>query len=384
MPFLGGFLSFLLGSRSISIIGDVLVLDQFTAPAFVMAVAASTLLAILEFRFVDSIPKPKKKGKPSSPSAALVASDASAAKYLMGTPSALSVSSMGRNSSVSLSGRGSEGEDEDWPPAVFSKTAANAPIGLFVDSDDEDEHRKTPSNSDVEQGLILSSSGYNSSNGYSTIPEETGVEDAAILEKNETGKADHLEEGSDRNASSGWCNCHLPSVPEMLIYGGFLLNMSTKGTIACFETLGAEYAMTHFSMTNAEAGSTFATFGSIGVVSLLSMRLLCRYFNDVQIVLCGMAVMIAACLILVTSPSGATGLPFFLGAVFLMYSIGYPIGHTAVSSSKSMFHSKRCLHLCLNTCTQNIPTPPSRVRSFRALESSVPPGPTGEYSVHTA
>lgn len=117
----------------------------------------------------------------------------------------------------------------------------------------------------------------------------------------------------------------------MLIYGGFLLNMSTKGTIACFETLGAEYAMTHFSLTSAEAGSVFATFGSIGVMSLLSMRILCRYFNDVKIVLGGLSVMIVACLVFVTSPHGARGLPVFLGAVFLMYSVGYPIGHTAVS-----------------------------------------------------
>ncbi|CAM9520705.1 unnamed protein product [Ectocarpus sp. 6 AP-2014] len=106
--------------------------------------------------------------------------------------------------------------------------------------------------------------------------------------------------------------------------------MSTKGTIACFETLGAEYAMTHFGMTSAEAGSIFATFGSIGVVSLLSMRLICRYLNDVQIVLGGMGVMIVACLMFVRDPEGASGLPLFLWAVFLMYSVGYPIGHTAV------------------------------------------------------
>ncbi len=61
------------------------------------------------------------------------------------------------------------------------------------------------------------------------------------------------------------------------------------------------------------------------------MRVICRYFNDVQIVLGGMAVMIVACLMFVPSPAGASGLPMFLWAVFLMYSVGYPIGHTAVS-----------------------------------------------------
>lgn len=62
------------------------------------------------------------------------------------------------------------------------------------------------------------------------------------------------------------------------------------------------------------------------------MRVLCRYFNDVEIVLGGMGVMIVACLMFVPNPQGPSGLPLFLWAVFLMYSVGYPIGHTAVRS----------------------------------------------------
>lgn len=41
----------------------------------------------------------------------------------------------------------------------------------------------------------------------------------------------------------GWLarNVHLhrPSKRDMLIYGGFIMNATTKGTISCFETLGA-------------------------------------------------------------------------------------------------------------------------------------------------
>lgn len=305
MPFVGGFLSFLLKSRSFSVVGRVLVLNQFTAPAFVMATAALLLLSLLSFVFKDSLPKPKKKGKPASPSAALVASDASAAKYLMGTPS-----------DVSLAQNISDVGEDEWPPAEFRRNgdASSGPHGLFLDSDDEEGPRRTPASScatrDAEQGLAVFS------NGYGEIP--------AVDEGD--------GESSDPPVRGGWCNCRLPSVSDMLIYGGFLLNMSTKGTIACFETLGAEYANTHFDMTSAEAGSTFATFGSIGVVSLLSMRVICRYYNDVQIVLGGMSVMTLACMVFVGSPVGARGLPFFLVAVFLMYSVGYPIGHTAVST----------------------------------------------------
>ena len=81
-----------------------------------------------------------------------------------------------------------------------------------------------------------------------------------------------------------------------------------------------------------KAGSLFAICGAIGVASLLSMRLLCRHFDDVQLVLGGMTLMILTCATLAfPTQAGPAGLRLFVGAVFLMYSVGYPIGHTAVS-----------------------------------------------------
>lgn len=65
--------------------------------------------------------------------------------------------------------------------------------------------------------------------------------------------------------------------------------------------------------------------------SLLSIRVVSRYFNDVQIVLGSMGVMIAACAIFVLNPKGRSSLPLFRWAVFLVYSVGYPTGHVAVS-----------------------------------------------------
>lgn len=86
------------------------------------------------------------------------------------------------------------------------------------------------------------------------------------------------------------------------------------------------------ALSNAnQAGAIFAMFGGIGVVILLSMRLLCRYFNDVQLVLGGISLMIVSCALLVGTPDGQAGFPIFILAVFLIYSTGYPVGHTAVS-----------------------------------------------------
>jgi hypothetical protein len=42
---------------------------------------------------------------------------------------------------------------------------------------------------------------------------------------------------------------------EVAIFGGFLLNVSTKGTIACYETLGANYAIAGMLLTSATAAA---------------------------------------------------------------------------------------------------------------------------------
>lgn len=181
--------------------------------------------------------------------------------------------------------------DEPWPPAEFGRKnggdASSGPHGLFVESDDEEEGGRSaaasaassvpapqtaagaPAVSDAEAGLLAGTASTNGtgngSNGYGSVPTEEAKENGGGLKGERVG----VDGGDEEPVAVAGTWCRMPSLPDMLIYGGFLLNMSTKGTIACFETLGAEYAMTHFGMTSAEAGSTFATFGTIGVVSVL-------------------------------------------------------------------------------------------------------------------
>lgn len=66
------------------------------------------------------------------------------------------------------------------------------------------------------------------------------------------GRGALLAEGGERSTLTRKLRLRLPSKGDMLIYGGFLLNVSTKGTISCFETIGAQYAMTNFSLSSAE------------------------------------------------------------------------------------------------------------------------------------
>lgn len=129
---------------------------------------------------------------------------------------------------------------------------------------------------------------------------------------------------------------------DVVIYGAILLNIATKGGISIYETLGIQFATTTFSMTPPDAGFLFATFGFIGVIALLYMKKLCQYFNDVQLILGGMALMIT-CNILLIDFFGKYDLPIwrFYLAIFCMYASGYPIGHTAVIGMFSKVLGKR-------------------------------------------
>jgi ceroid-lipofuscinosis MFS transporter 7 len=121
------------------------------------------------------------------------------------------------------------------------------------------------------------------------------------------------------------------TVYDCCILGCMLLNVSTKGSISSFETLGISIAMSHFDMFASRAGIIVACCGTIGVVALLCMGHLTKYFTDVQLICGGMGVMSVGIFSLSfvndieVNPSWR-----FTTAIFLIYSVGYPIGHTAV------------------------------------------------------
>ena len=130
------------------------------------------------------------------------------------------------------------------------------------------------------------------------------------------------------------------TVYDCCILGCMLLNVSTKGSISAFETLGVRIADSHFDIENSQAGVIVATCGSIGVFSLLSMGHLARFFSDIQLICGGMLIMSCGVLSLGFLEQDAVNPSWkFLTAIFLIYSVGYPIGHTAVIGlfSKSEF-----------------------------------------------
>lgn len=136
------------------------------------------------------------------------------------------------------------------------------------------------------------------------------------------------------------------TVFDCCILGCMLLNISTRGSIASFETLGIAIAQSNFHMISSRAGFIVAMCGACGVVSLLNMGILEENFTDVTIATGGMLVMGVGIASMsgihdgVHPPSWLYGL-----SMFLIYAIGYPIGNTAViglfSKSKNRFFVQR-------------------------------------------
>ncbi|GMH66437.1 hypothetical protein TrRE_jg9159 [Triparma retinervis] len=153
---------------------------------------------------------------------------------------------------------------------------------------------------------------------------------AADLESGEADFADQLVLGSLTRF-------------DATILGCMLLNVATKGSIAVYETLAVNFSVSHFVSFDAEkAGFVVSSCGAMGVVALLCMGLLGRIWSDVQMITGGMIVMcIGTGLLVHFGDHSHFGETRFTAAVFLLYSIGYPIGHTAVIGIFSKIVSSR-------------------------------------------
>lgn len=130
------------------------------------------------------------------------------------------------------------------------------------------------------------------------------------------------------------------SIYDCCILGCMMMNVSTQGNMGTFETLGVAVAESQFNLSATLAGSIVGTCGTIGVISLLSMGRLSQIFSDIQLICGGMTMMSAGILFLsLMEEDGDNDSWRFLISIFMIYSVGYPIGHTAVIGmfSKSKF-----------------------------------------------
>ena len=174
--------------------------------------------------------------------------------------------------------------------------------------------------------------------------ERTGAVKSSSSKK--TAKRQLIEDYSNERVRI-CCGCFNSTIYDLCIIGCMLLNIATKGSIASFETLGIAIADEYFDMTSSRAGLIIAGCGLCGVIALLNLGILERNFSDVHIIAGGMIVMLSGIFGLqildINSQGGNQNNKNsdwgFVISMFLIYGVGYPVGHTAVigifSKSKS-------------------------------------------------
>lgn len=130
--------------------------------------------------------------------------------------------------------------------------------------------------------------------------------------------------------------CGCMSLVNSAVFGCMLLNVTTKGSIACFETLGIDIAVETFHLTPSAAGDIIATSGLMGVAVLFLYGFLSPFLGDVQVVVGGIATMVVGILSVIALGStcsnvdGGSHERLFFVTMSLIYAVGYPVGHTAV------------------------------------------------------
>lgn len=137
--------------------------------------------------------------------------------------------------------------------------------------------------------------------------------------------------------------CGKLTIYEACILGCMLLNVSSKGSISTFETLGIALAESYFDMLSSRAGIIVATCGFLGVCALLQMHHLEQRFNDVTIIVFGIFMMAMGifCWTFVRDDAENNPTLLYVVSIFLIYSVGYPIGHTAVIGMFSKIVGRR-------------------------------------------
>ena len=86
---------------------------------------------------------------------------------------------------------------------------------------------------------------------------------------------------------------------KMVVIASCFMNMAMKGTVGVFETLGSEFVTKTFYWDSLDTGYTFATFGFMGVLSLLSFPILQKFrISDLDIMTAGAVLMTMSCFLL--------------------------------------------------------------------------------------
>ncbi len=90
------------------------------------------------------------------------------------------------------------------------------------------------------------------------------------------------------------------------------------------------FVSTHFHWDSIRLGIIISVCGIIGVIILLFFPIILRYVHEVHLIVGGFFMMTLSCLSCAKSLFPIVSEHMIYASLFLMFSIGYPIGHTAL------------------------------------------------------
>jgi ceroid-lipofuscinosis MFS transporter 7 len=117
----------------------------------------------------------------------------------------------------------------------------------------------------------------------------------------------------------------------LLIIIFIFLNITTKGSIAVYETLASQIAYIDYHISPLLLGCIISTSGAVGTLILLKFKFVTSYLgDDYDVMKFGIGLMILAQFIICSYSGILASVEQFYVAVILIYAIAYPVGHTAV------------------------------------------------------
>lgn len=125
----------------------------------------------------------------------------------------------------------------------------------------------------------------------------------------------------------------ITSVYTVALVSCMFMNAFTKGPMSCFETLGVEFADRRYGIDRATAGIIVATCGLLGCVDLMIIKLSFNRHDDSKTTIFGILVFamgIGLNLNLDREDAENNSAWRYAFTMFLAYSVGYPICHTAL------------------------------------------------------
>jgi MFS family permease len=118
---------------------------------------------------------------------------------------------------------------------------------------------------------------------------------------------------------------------QIAIFGCFM-NFATRGIVAVYETMGTVIATSStMNWSSLSVGVLVSCSGIIGVIILLDFKRISQKFNDFQIMIFGIFIMLLSCgMFMFPVSTEENGDIQFSLCFSVMYSVAYPVGNTAV------------------------------------------------------